>query len=283
MGVYGCEITLWVVQYPQFIAKDMTFMIANYHMHTFRCGHATGTEREYIERSIEGGLKIIGFSDHMPFRFPDGYESGYRVPTALAQDYIRTLSALREEYKDKIEIHIGFECEYYPLYFSDMLNYARELGAEYLILGQHFVGSEHPDGLYCGGKHITPDRLGEYVDCVIGAMESGVFSYVAHPDVFHFVNGCEADYEKEMRRLCRAAARMDYPLELNFLGIRGKRHYPDERFWRIAGEEGCTAVFGIDSHEAVNAWDPDSLAAAKEITARYGLKVVDTVNLRPIK
>lgn len=258
-------------------------MIANYHMHTFRCGHATGTEREYIERAIEGGLKIIGFSDHMPFRFPDGYESGFRVPTALAEDYIATLRALREEYKDKIEIHIGFECEYYPLYFKDMVGYARDLGAEYLILGQHFVGNEHPDGFYTGGKHIASGDYSEYVDCIIAGMESGVFSYVAHPDVFHFINGDEAAYEPEMRRLCKAAKRLGYPLEINFLGIRGGRHYPLEQLWRIAGEEGCTAVFGIDSHEAENAWDPVSLQTATELAARYGLTVVETVDLKPLK
>ena len=33
-------------------------MIANYHTHTWRCRHADGTEREYVERAIEGGLKI---------------------------------------------------------------------------------------------------------------------------------------------------------------------------------------------------------------------------------
>ena len=50
-------------------------MIANYHTHTWRCRHADGTEREYVERAIEGGLKILGFSDHSPYPFPDGYDS----------------------------------------------------------------------------------------------------------------------------------------------------------------------------------------------------------------
>ena len=54
-------------------------MIANYHTHTWRCRHADGTEREYVERAIEGGLKILGFSDHSPYPFPDGYDSGMRM------------------------------------------------------------------------------------------------------------------------------------------------------------------------------------------------------------
>ncbi len=50
-------------------------MIANYHTHTWRCHHAKGTEREYVERAIEGGLKILGFSDHTPYPLPAGYYS----------------------------------------------------------------------------------------------------------------------------------------------------------------------------------------------------------------
>ena len=39
-------------------------MIANYHTHTWRCHHADGTEREYVENAIAAGIKILGFSDH---------------------------------------------------------------------------------------------------------------------------------------------------------------------------------------------------------------------------
>ena len=41
-------------------------MLANYHTHTARCHHASGSEREYIEAAIAGGMKILGFSDHAP-------------------------------------------------------------------------------------------------------------------------------------------------------------------------------------------------------------------------
>ena len=96
-------------------------MIANYHTHTFRCHHASGTEREYIEKAIAEGLTVMGFSDHVPMPFPDGHQSGFRVRIEELEDYIRTLEALREEYKDRIQILIGFEAEYYPAYFEAML------------------------------------------------------------------------------------------------------------------------------------------------------------------
>ena len=63
-------------------------MIANYHTHTWRCRHADGTEREYVERAIEGGLKILGFSDHSPYPFPDGYDSGMRMRLDQVEGYV---------------------------------------------------------------------------------------------------------------------------------------------------------------------------------------------------
>ncbi|MBR7133416.1 MAG: histidinol-phosphatase [Clostridia bacterium] len=261
-------------------------MIANYHTHTYRCGHATGTEREYIERAIENGIKIMGFSDHAPFLFPDGYESGYRVPTALAEDYINTLKALREEYKDKIEILIGFEMEYYPLHFKEMLKYVKELGAEYLILGQHFVDNEtrtekFPYGKHTTGNKNTAEELSEFADYVIAAIKSGVFSYIAHPDIFNYDTEAP-EYEREMRRICKTAAEYGMPLEINFLGLRTNRHYPAMKFWEIAGEEGCTAVFGFDAHDTMAAYDGDSLITANRMIEKYGLKLIETVNIKRI-
>ena len=76
-------------------------MIANYHTHTWRCRHADGTEREYVERAIEGGLKILGFSDHSPYPFPDGYDSGMRMRLDQVEGYVDTVLALKKEY-DKV-------------------------------------------------------------------------------------------------------------------------------------------------------------------------------------
>ena len=56
-------------------------MIANYHTHTWRCRHADGTEREYVERTIEGGLKILALSvpGRLRFRHADAARSGGRL------------------------------------------------------------------------------------------------------------------------------------------------------------------------------------------------------------
>ena len=73
-------------------------MIMNLHTHTFRCNHASGKERDYIENAIAGGLTTLGFADHAPYPFPNGYQSGFRMLCDQVDDYVDTLLALREEY-----------------------------------------------------------------------------------------------------------------------------------------------------------------------------------------
>lgn len=253
-------------------------MTYNYHSHTARCGHASGTEEEYILRAIEGGITHMGFSDHMPYAFPNGQESYYRVPTAQAQDYFDTLNALRDKYREKLELVLGFEMEYYPSFFEDMYAKALSYGCEYLILGQHFSGDEYPNGYYVAVPTDNVDLLKEYVTNVLAAMDTGVFSYVAHPDLFNFT-GDEALYEQEMRKLCVAAREKNIPLEINFLGMRAGRHYPQERFWKLAGEEQSPVTFGFDSHDAAGAYDCDSLTKAKEWVEKYNLNYIGKPDL----
>ena len=254
----------------------------NYHTHTFRCGHAAGTEREYIDTALKNGISRMGFSDHIAFAFPDGYESAFRVPVNQVGDYFSSLRALREEYQGRMTIKIGFETEYYPKYFNAMLKNAVAWGAEYLILGQHFIANEHPGGNYCGKPNDSTDKLHEYVDCVIAAMETGVITYIAHPDLFRFT-GSNRIYAAEMQRICRSAVTTGTPLEINFLGIRDGRHYPDERFWRIAGEERAPVTFGFDAHRPEDAFDAASLKTALDMVDRLGLNYIGEPRLRPLQ
>ena len=176
----------------------------NYHTHTYRCSHAVGTEREYIEKAISVGIEKMGFSEHIPFIYPHGKENTYRLPKVQEKEYIDTISFLKEEYRDKIKIHIGYEIEYLPKHFSDMVESAKNSGAEYLILGQHSVGYDGINLHWSFDETDDEEKLKEYSDCVIAAIESGYITYVAHPDIFNFT-GDSALYEYEMRRICKVA------------------------------------------------------------------------------
>ena len=85
--------------------------------------HASGTEREYVEAAIEGGLKILGFSDHTPMPYDGNYVSTVKMRMDQLEDYVDTILRLRDEYRDDIDIRLGLEVEYYPAYFEKLLSF----------------------------------------------------------------------------------------------------------------------------------------------------------------
>ena len=257
-------------------------MIANYHTHTPRCGHAAGSEREYAEAALRAGLRTLGFSDHTPHDYFDcDYRtSGIRMELEELPGYADTVRALAAEYAGELEILLGVEAEYYPKYFSRLLELLRGNGIRYMILGQHFVGNEVGEP-YCGRPTEDRKTLERYVSQSIEAMDTGVFSFFAHPDLIRFV-GDEGAYLREMRRLCRAAAERAMPLEINLLGIREGRNYPDERFWRLAAEEGCTALIGCDAHRPEDLEDTRSERKALDMAERLGIRLLERVELKTI-
>lgn len=257
-------------------------MIANYHTHTFRCGHAEGTEREYAARAAEAGLEILGFSDHTPQDYFDA-EQRYRPIRMKPEElpgYADSVRALAAEYAGRMEIHLGVEAEYYPKYFPRLLDMLRANGVEYMLLGQHFLGNEI-DEPYSGAETDSEQILDRYVSQVIEALDTGLFSYVAHPDLIHFT-GSDRVYEKHMRRLCQRARETGTPLEINVLGIYEGRHYPNKRFWKIAAQEGNRAILGRDAHAPSQFADDVSEKAALALAAETGIELMRTLQLRPL-
>ena len=112
-------------------------MIANYHTHTWRCNHATGDEDAYVKAAIDKGFSVLGFSDHTPYAFPDGYHSGIRMTLEQLPEYCNTVLTLRKKYADYIHIPLGLELEYYPDCLPQLLPVLRDHGIEYLPSQSH--------------------------------------------------------------------------------------------------------------------------------------------------
>ena len=262
---------------PLFTYGLETLMLNNYHTHTTRCGHAVGADREYIETAIARGLRVLGFSEHVPMPFPDGHESNYRVPIRMLEDYVTSILSLRDEYRQQIDIRLGFEAEYYPDLFETMLEMLRPYPVEYLLLAQHFNTSE--ERVYNTRPQSDEDALIRYTDRCIEAMRTNCYTYLAHPDLFRFT-GDRAVYRREVTRLCKAANAQNIPLEINLLGLREHRNYPSPQFWEIAGELHCAAVLGCDAHAPEDVADPDNLKDAEAFAKRFGVLPNQNITLR---
>ncbi len=256
-------------------------MIANYHTHTKRCHHAKGSDEQYVKAAIKSGLEVLGFSDHGPWPYENGYVSGIRMTLKEAQGYIDSIKKLKEKYSGQIEIKLGFEWEYFPRHFEWLNKFIKENGIDYAILGHHYVPYEI-GGEYSGHIH-TPESLHLYKENIIDAINSDVYAYVAHPDLFMLGYGEFDDTAEEVSRaICLAAKEKDIPLEYNVLGLRksedeGRELYPYSEFWRIAKQVGNKAVIGIDAHSPKQISDMSFTFKAESFLSRQGLEIVKKV------
>ena len=255
-------------------------MIACYHTHTKRCHHAFGEDEEYVLSAIARGVKILGFSCHAPMPYPNGYESYYKMKPDELSEYVKSLLSLGERYKDKIEIKIGLETEYYPELHEKSAELWKKFPIDYLILGQHFVNKEYDEE-----KDPAPrgsddkGRVSAYVERVISAMELGIFTILAHPDLINYTGNDMDFYDTKMRCLIGAAIKNGVYLEYNLLGQSDKRAYPVARFWQIAAEMGAKAILGCDAHSPERVANGYEIAEAKRFLSELGIVPHDEIEL----
>ena len=265
-------------------------MNTNYHTHTYRCGHAVGNEREYVEKAIELGFTNLGFSEHAPMTFPCDVPKGnldrllsMRMKTHEADEYFKILTDLREEYKNDIELHIGLEVEYFEGFFDKFIEYIKDYPVDYLILGQHF-GDMYEEPMFNNGAQMSSDvRLKNYVDAIIRAVETDKITYIAHPDLIFYRRSLEV-YEGEMSRLIKAANERKIPLEINLYGLQEVRNYPTNSFWQLANEIGCDVVIGSDAHRPENLLNPFAVKYAELMLKNFkNLNLIERVEFKAVK
>ncbi len=255
-------------------------MYACYHTHTARCKHASGTDEEYVKAAIAEGVSVLGFSDHAPMPYKNGYESYYKMTLSELSGYCDSVLSLREKYADKIEIRLGLETEYYPSLWEESLREWRKYPIEYLILGQHFVGEEQDNPRDPAPAPSDDEgRLRRHVDLTIQAMNKCRVSYVAHPDLLNYTGGDLDLYRQEIGRLINEAKRLGLPLEYNLLGMSDRRSYPNAIFWSEVGRLGATAILGCDAHEPYRVAVPAELRRARKNLDRLHVCLVDRVTL----
>lgn len=259
-------------------------MRTNYHTHTTRCMHATGSDEEFVQCAIRGGYQILGFADHTPWKYRTDYVANMRMLPSELEGYVESLSALREKYSGQIVLKIGLECEYFPDYIYWLKNQIGRYKLDYVLFGNHFYHTDERFP-YFGRHTLNRDMLDLYEESAIEGMESGLFSCLAHPDLFM---RSYPDFDRHCatvsRHICRAAARLHVPLEYNigrwYMGETeelGTATYPSPEFWRIAANEGCTAIIGLDAHDCRELVDPAGYLCAVEQLNALRIKRIETL------
>jgi histidinol-phosphatase (PHP family) len=228
-----------------------------FHTHTSRCGHAVGEDYEYPLAAQKAGFKIMGWSDHA--MLPNLVQPRMRGNFEAFPGYVKSVRDLQAKYEGTLQILLGMECEWYGNLYSDYYHKILNDGTlDYAILGQHnFIQNGTP--IFYGNvadKHLA---LHSYVNDLIAGMESGLFLYVAHPDLFMiWYHTFDDDALKASRLIIDKAKELNMPLEVNMGPSRwacegdlaGEKlvPYPDPRFWDLVAKAKVNVVIGVDAH-----------------------------------
>ncbi|MFA6195999.1 MAG: histidinol-phosphatase HisJ family protein [Sulfurimonas sp.] len=241
-------------------------MIADLHNHTPLCNHAEGEMYEYIEKAIANNTKYFGFSDHAPMDF----DPKYRMSFEQMQTYENDVLAMKEKYKDKIEILLGYEVDYLKGHMDERVLHPH---ADFLIGSVHFIddwGFDNPEfiGRY---EHEDIDVIWQkYFDAVEEMANSKLFDIVGHVDlikVFKFMPKKEINLIAKNALL--AIKKADMVLEVNMAGCRKPiaEAYPSFSLLQEAYNLGIPITFGSDAHtpEQVGLFSKEILKMAKSV------------------
>ena len=236
------------------------------HNHTTRCNHAEGTVDEYIQRAIDLGIDIYGFSEHAPMDF----DPEYRLAFEEMQAYTDDILTAKEHYKNDIRILLGYEVDYLPGHMDERVLHA---DVDYLIGSVHFIdkwGFDNPEFL-SGWKTKDIDEIWQaYFEATEAMAKSGKFDIVGHLDlikVFKFMP--KQDTRILAKDALKAIKKSNMVLELNTAGLRKPvaEIYPSKALLQEAYALDIPITFSSDAHtvEQIGFGYEEVITLAKEV------------------
>lgn len=224
--------------------------LVDYHIHTSRCGHATGGIGDYVNQARTRGLMEIGFADHLPLF--------HTVDATLAMSwdelplYLADIAKLKES-PAAPKVKLGIEVDFIPKYVDQTRAVLSDYAFDYVLGSVHFVdGWGIDDRRYLDnyGGYELADLNERYFDLVIQAARSGLFDVLAHLDlikIFYQLNPLPLDlYE----RVAEALAATGVVIEVSSAGLRKpcRQSYPGPEFLKICRRHDIPVTLGSDAH-----------------------------------
>lgn len=249
-------------------------MIFDMHTHHERCGHARGTIEDYIREAIGYGLQVIGISDHNPLFYA---EEDYPYPTVMMPKsefprYVAEVLRLKEQYRDKIDVLLGVEGDYYneqhvPLYRAvfDQYPFDYVIGSCHMMKPGHNVFNQALwDGL---DEQAMIDLKEFYLQQIQASVRTGMFDIIGHMDALkasyyaHVVHPAFPDFASIPTPLLdetlQLMAAREQVMEVNSAFLRNyswkfgnetNRWYPSVDTLERAHHFGVRLSFGSDAH-----------------------------------
>ena len=219
-------------------------MQANYHTHTRWCKHATGEIEDYIEAAIGAGLKELAITERVPHKYNLGPR---RIQWEGFDAYNEALEAAIHKYHADIRVIKGFECEYYPESLDAYCMFKERYGYKLLILGQHRSGKNRE---YDNFAVKSVKEMQIYADEVCAGLETGLFTFLAHPELAlqGYPHVWDKECERVMRQIYTVCESKNIPVEINANGFWDHRAYPSRDALILSKDYKLRYLINSDAH-----------------------------------
>lgn len=243
-------------------------MRVDLHNHTTLCNHAIGSMEEYIQKAIELGIDIYGFSEHAPMK---NFEDGYRLTFDKKEFYENQVLKLKEKCKNKIDILLGYEVDF--IQGDYLLDDIKNANVDYLIGSVHYLdkwGFDNPEFIK-EYEHRDIDTIWqEYFDAVELMAKSGYFDIVGHLDLIKVFKFLPTKDIKELAfNALKAIKNSGMAIEINSAGFRKpiKEQYPSKELLQLSWDMEIPITFSSDAHsvEQIGFMYEDAKNLAKSI------------------
>lgn len=224
------------------------------HVHTARCGHATGEMSEYVEAGRAAGLSVLTFTDHLPM--PAGYPQHYTMRADELPLYVADVraAAAASAAEGGPEILCGIEADWLPGHVAWTREALAGLDLDLVLGSVHFIEDwafDDPDLIDRYGGWEIDALWDRYFSELAAAARSGLFDVMAHPDlVKKFGFFAAADPTPWYEGAALAMAEAGCAVEVSTGGLRKPvgRIYPALELLTACRRRGVPATTGSDSH-----------------------------------
>jgi len=216
------------------------------HNHTPLCKHATGSPEEFIQKAIDKKIRYYGFADHAPMEFD--YE--YRMNFDEMPKYEQQIKNLKEKYKDKIDILLGYEVDFTPFVDKRVL----ERKVDFLIGSVHFLdnwGFDNPEFIKEWDKRDVDDVYKEYFKKIEEMANTKMFDIVGHIDLVKvFGHKPRKNIKDIAKNAIKAIKNSGMSIEINTSGLRKPINeiYPSDELLEMILNENISITLSSDAH-----------------------------------
>lgn len=255
----------------------------NYHTHTNFCD-GKDSPREMVLTALEKNFNILGFSGHSMYPFAVDWSIGAKNHGKYADQ----INQLKVEFKDRIQILLGFEADYFANLCTPVVEKYKDFNIDYLIGAVHFVpgngGFFEADGslnsildgikkYFKGNKKLAVQTYFEYQREMLS---NGNFHIIAHPDLISkqnkfndLFNPKDSWYKKELKLTAKAIAKNGCIAEINTGAIaRGylDTPYPSTYFLELLKENNVPVTINSDCHnkDYLDFWFEEGISYIKK-------------------